>query len=113
MKQLVVLIRKREWENAVWADYFRAEPSENPEETFRQAVQEYLMTEDGKEAIKATSEDFNWGDAVMDVPKEQWMKHGLEPLQSGDSVVIHHTIEVIVDQDEVLIPQSYYDEDED
>lgn len=112
MEQFVALIRERHWENAKWTDYFVVENSENPEQNFRDAVKEYLLSEDGKEAIEATSEDFNWGDSVTHVPDEIWNKHKIRPVYSGDKVVIGNQIEIIVDQDEVLIPQEYFETQE-
>lgn len=59
MEQFVALIRERHWENAKWTDYFIVENSINPEQNSRDAVKEYLLTEDGKEDIKLTSKDYN------------------------------------------------------
>lgn len=76
-----------------------------------------MNTEDGREEIKRTHEDFNWGDAMMRVPEETWNKHGIysaprdkSPSDLGlviSSEYPHETIRV--NQDEILIPDSYYE----
>lgn len=95
--QYVTLIRERSWENESWINHFIVS-SDNPEQKLRDAVKEYLQTDDGKKMIEATSYDFNWGDAINYVPDEIWEKHGVKPVYESQAVTI------TVDQDEVLIP---------
>jgi len=112
MMQLVILMRERAWENQKWTDLFRVANSENPEETMRTAIKEYLLTDEGKEDIKQSSEEFNWGDAVMYVPESVWNKHGIISVSEGEQVKVTNTTVIEVDQDEVLIPKEYYQEEE-
>lgn len=112
MKNFVVLIRERAWENEKWLDYFMIENTEYPEQNFRDAIKEYLMTPEGKQAIEQTSEDFNWGDSLIYVPEHTWNKYGIYSISDGDTVTLTQPVEILVDQDEVLIPNEYYDEEE-
>lgn len=110
MKQLVVLTRVRDWEHRSWSDLYLVASSTHPEQNFRDAVKEYLLTKEGRAAIRETSEDFNWGDSIMYVPMEIWNKYGIEPINEGDNVTVTRPTVVTVDQDEILIPSQYYDE---
>lgn len=112
MTKILALVRERNWEDARWIDYFTIDEDQNPEQSLRTAVREFLLTKDGTEAIKASSEDFNWGDAVMHVPDETLKRHGIAPLTEGQIVIFSEPIIVEVVQDEILIPSEYYDGDE-
>lgn len=116
----VTLIRERYSDDEIWSDVFWVDALKTPaKELFVAAVEEFLSTPDGRQAIEDTCEDFNWGDAVMYVPEEIWNKHGiysdirdltpnqrsLAPTSSDMSVTIK------VDQDEILIPDAYYHKD--
>lgn len=93
---VVNLVRERACENEMWIDTFLADDSvEDPEQALREAVKEFLSTEEGKQAISYTCHDFNWGDAVSFVPEEIWAKYGLK-FQTFKSV------DIKVNQDEVL-----------
>lgn len=103
MGQLVVLVRHRSWESETWYDYFTYSNESTPAETsMRNAVADYLSTKEGEEAIEQTSRDFNWGDAVMYVPDEIWIKYGFTPVEHNKQFSFVNTVEVKVDQDEVL-----------
>lgn len=112
MKQLVALERERLSENEIWTDFFKVINSEDPEQLFRNAIKEYLLTEDGTESIKGSSEDFNWGDSVMYVPEAFWNKHGIHSVKENESVVIQNPITIRVNQDEILIPDEYWEIEE-
>lgn len=101
---LVVVVRKRFWEDKQWMDYFLYNGNGNPEEEFRSAITEYLLTEDGERAINHTSNDFNWGDAMQEVPRSLYEQRGLYAVSSQENITLNDVIEVVVDQDEVLIP---------
>lgn len=109
----VVLLRERAWENAFWTDDFWVDANKTPTiDLFKAAVQEYLNTPDGMQEIKNTCEDFNWGDAVMYVPSDIWNKHGIyENIEDMPNLTPARRDSIIlkVNQDEVLIPDSYYD----
>lgn len=108
VEKLVVLIRERGWEETRWSDYF-AVTAEDPEQSFRTAIKEFLETEEGRAAIENSCDDFNWGDAMMVVPDEFWEKHGIRELSRGDIVTVQITehMEIYVRQDEILVPDSY------
>ena len=112
MEQFVILTRERATENQKWTDFFTITDSTNPEQTLRDAIRAYLLTEEGKASIKESSEDFNWGDAVLYVPDEFWNKHGIKEISEGESVILSHPIIINVDQDEILIPAEYYEKEE-
>lgn len=89
------LIRERKSENQIWANNFIVEDEvKNPEEALRNAVKDYLATEEGKEAIKETCEDFNWGDVFTYIPEEFLEKYGIHYSWASETS--------IVNQDEVL-----------
>jgi hypothetical protein len=99
MPYIAALVRHRDWEDATWVDLFDVRNDvQDPERALRSAIAEYLATTDGKLSIEHSCDDFNWGDAVLDVTPEIWHKHGLKP-RYNDCVIR-------VDQDEVLIPSS-------
>lgn len=111
MEQLVILIRERDWEIKKWSDLFIISNSANPEQSFRDAIKDYLLTEEGIKLIKQTSEDFNWGDAIMYIPERVWNKFGIKSISEGENTAISNPITLIVEQDEVLIPEEYYELD--
>jgi hypothetical protein len=104
----VNFIRERKWENEWYLDTFEVEDSIlNVEASLREAVKEFLGTEEGIEAVKQTMADFNWGDAIQMVPDEIWNKHG---IYRANSVVE----DIVVNQDETLCTgDEGYEETED
>jgi hypothetical protein len=90
-----ILVRERLSENERWTDEFEVADGVDFEAALREAVAEFLKTEDGKQARLAACDDFNWGDAIMYVPDECWAKHGLK--------MVTDSIETLrVNQDELL-----------
>ena len=87
---------------------------------FRAAVKDFLTTEDGMAAIQNSCEDFNWGDAMMYVPEDSWNKHGIysfdrtrTPEEMGFTPTPNYNpVTFTVVQDEVLIPESYFEQKE-
>ena len=118
----VTLIRDLYSEDETWSDVFWVDALKTPsKDLFMAAVEEFLNTPEGRQAIEDTSEDFNWGDAVMYVPEEIWNKHGIysddrdmTPAQRNFSPISSiMPVTIKVDQDEILIPDSYYDKSAD
>lgn len=114
----VTLIRERYGEREIWSDDFWVDANESPsKELFQKAVEAFLKTEDGEKMIAQTCNDFNWGDAVIYVPDEIWNGFGiypfdyrLSPEEMGFAPTSSLNItRILVDQDEVLIPNDYYD----
>ena len=96
MMKKVNLIRERKWENEFYVDTFEVDDSIlYVEDALREAVKEFLGTDQGIEAVKETMGDFNWGDAINMVPDEIWNKHGIYPVSSGIE-------DIVVNQDETL-----------
>jgi len=94
--KIINLIRERKSEGEVWVDTFSVEDRvQNPEQSLRDAVCEYLRTPAEIDAIGWATGDFNWWDAIMFVPNDIWNKHGFIPLGMN-------AINIIVSQDEVL-----------
>lgn len=108
MEQIIVLIRERDWENTRWSNYFAVKDAENPEQSFRDAIAEFLSTKEGVEAIKHSCEDFNWGDAVNKIPCEILQKYGIREIADDEPFTVKQLTEIVVNQDEVLIPDTYY-----
>lgn len=93
---IVNLIRERTCESQLWIDTFIVDDSvKNPEQALRDAVKEFLATDEGKKANEYACNDFNWGDAVVYVPEEVWAKHGLKFRDMK-------SVDIKVYQDEVL-----------
>ena len=116
---LVDLIRHRDYEGESWSDSFWIDAKIVPtEDLFRTVIQTYLMTDAGREAILETCEDFNWGDAITYLPAEHWKAHGIypaDPLCLPQDMGLAPTsafsmYSFTVDQDEILIPESYWKE---
>lgn len=114
---MVALVREVPSEQERWSDAFWVDARKVPTtDLFRAAVQEYLETEEGRMAIQETRDDFNWGDAILYVPEQIWNKHGIYPAtheklpeMMGLAPTADHTILTLtVDQDEVLIPSTYF-----
>lgn len=65
MMKKVNLIRERKWENEFYVDTFEVDDSIlYVEDALREAVKEFLGTDQGIEAVKETMGDFNWGDGT-------------------------------------------------
>ena len=94
----VVLIREVRSENKRYEDTFTVPYcTVDVEELFRSVVEEYLKTPEGKQSIIDSCGDFNWGDAINELPEELLESH--EIRYDGTSEVI------VVNQDEVLFPE--------
>lgn len=89
-------------------NYFIVENSTNPEQNFREAIKEHLLSVEGAKQIELADGFYSWADAVYDVPASIWERHNIEKVQEGDSVIIANTFEIIVDHDEELIPEEYH-----
>lgn len=112
MSKLVSFTRERLSENAVFKDYFIAEDHvEDVLQAMRDAVQEFLQTEDGKKMITYTCGDYNWGDAMNSVSDDIWKKHGITPRYDNEPyTIIGPIVDIYVNQDEILIED--YEEEE-
>lgn len=98
--KLVAFVRERRYRNQKFIDYFRVDDSvKNVEEAFRAAVADYLKTEEAKPDVEDACGEYNWGDAMGTVPEEFFNKHGIYTTQNED------TIEIFVNQDEILFPE--------
>lgn len=92
------LIRQRISENEIWIDEFEYEDwVKNPEKSLRNAISNFLNTEEGTKAINDSCNDFNWGDAINSVPESILNKYGLHYIIDKTNLT-----DVIVNQDEVL-----------
>lgn len=96
---IVNLIRERASEQEIYVDTFHVNDSvKDPEKALRDAVKEFLNTGEGIRSVSYTSNDFNWGDAINDVPDRIWAKHGLKFCSVN-------AVNIKVDQDEILCNQ--------
>lgn len=111
MPKLITLTRERQSERWRATDHFIAQDHvDNPEKALRKAIDDYLFTPDGKDMINYSCGDFNWGDAVMSVSEECLNKHGIELKYDDKTYTISgDTIEITVNQDEVLIRTEHED----
>lgn len=114
----VTILRERYSEHQIWPDDYWVDCNRTPsKELFQAAVEAYLMTSDGQKDVEWTHKDFNWGDAVMYVPDEVWNQFGIYPFSYDTSPVelglaptsSENFVQIQVDQDEVLIPDDYFD----
>lgn len=114
----VTILRERYSEHQIWPDDYWVDCNRTPsKELFQAAVEAYLMTSDGQKDVEWTQKDFNWGDAVMYVPDEVWNQFGIYPFSYETSpaelglepISSENFVQILVDQDEVLIPDDYFD----
>ena len=112
MEKLVVLTRERLSENQQWNDFFLVSTSNDPEKRIREVVREYLLTDEGAEDIKDSCEDYNWGDVLMTIPESFWNQYGIQTISDGDQITFSNPIVMVVNQDEILIPNEYYEREE-
>lgn len=112
LARMVVLRRERRSEGQVYTDYYVArEEVADPEAALRSAVDEFLFTDEGREMILYTSEDYNWGDASMSLTDDVLSKHGMERLREDHAYTLNgEVVEVVVNQDEVLVEWKHLDE---
>ena len=71
----------------------------------RRAVREYLKTPAGRRDYIVNNSDFNWGDAINSVPKEFFIREGLEPCKTP-------SFECEVEHDENLVGALYTEEND-
>lgn len=96
--KILNLVRERKAENWSVTDSFWVEDFvENPEEALRNAVKDFMISEDGKDGIIYACGDYNWGDAISGITDEFLIPHGLRWYNED-------VITVIVNQDELLYP---------
>jgi hypothetical protein len=94
MKQKIILARITN-NDAVHLLEFETIPEklgENPQAAMRAAVKEYLSTDEGKQIAENNGDDFNWGDAILNVPAELWEKYGLRMVThlTDNVIVVNH-----------------------
>ena len=117
----VILVRERLSEGESWSDSFWVDASKTPSvELFKEVVEEYLRTPDGRKDIERTFNDFNWGDAFMYVPLKLWQTHGI--FDASGSIIpkdrgivpnpASNGYTFVVDQDEVLIPADLMEQED-
>ena len=63
----------------------------------REAVEDFLNTDEGKLALRQEAGCFNWGDAIYHIPDEVWEKHGVKFIPSL------HQATITVDQNESFV----------
>lgn len=108
--QVVTLVRIRRdgIETEIWNDSFRVKTDKPLDDQtllnkLRFCVKRYLQTDDGYEAIESTCNDFNWGDAIQEIPNEFWSQFGIHIVTLNDAPF--HCCggtAILVNQDEVL-----------
>lgn len=103
---IITLIRVRRSDQDMWSDNFIYSGDQDPKKALRDAVLGYLSTPDGEQAYEQSCEDFNWGDAIMEIPSEYWMQHDIKPVNTvflPEAGVSYSFASVLVDQDEHFI----------
>lgn len=110
--KLVALRRERTGWSAT--DYFVADSSiENVEATLREAIAEFVKTDDGKKMVDYAGGDFNWGDAVSSSIDSVLKKYGIERKDDRKSYTISgEVVEIFVNQDEVLCSEIEEEDEE-
>lgn len=93
---LLNLIREINSEGSRCENTFLAEDTvTDPGQAIRDAVQDFLKTEEGSAEVAFYCNNLNWGDVIYAVPEEIWNQHGLH-FRSVRAV------EVLVNGKEVL-----------
>jgi hypothetical protein len=98
-----IRVRKEGFNTELYVDQFSHNTSVDVLAAARAAVAEFLESDLGKEIAASINYDFNWGDAIQEIPTEIWQKHGLRKQPCGS---------VEVNQDEVLCTEPEEKEDE-
>ena len=72
----------------------------DPVEAIRKAANDWVRTEEGTEYNEEINGDFNWGDALTEVPNEFFGRHGVavEHLLDGRIIVLNHD-ELLIEED--------------
>ncbi|WP_214688281.1 MULTISPECIES: hypothetical protein [unclassified Exiguobacterium] len=93
--RLVNLVRERKSDNSHVVDTFLVKDSiTEPEVALRDAVKDFLMSDEGKKCVIYACGDFNWGDAISNITDEFLQPHGLVSFNVSETIVVN--------QDEVL-----------
>ena len=101
--KLLNLVRERRCENWSSIESFLVEDYvKNPEEALRNAVEDFMKSEEGKKAIEYACGDFNWGVVAANITDEFLKPHGLMWFKNDIETVS-------VNQDEVLFPEIQED----
>lgn len=106
MPYLMILRRVRENNrgNDIYETHFLVQDHVvNPEKTLRNAIQEFLKSDDAIPMIEYSGGDYNWGDAVTSGKKAEaiWAKHGISLLDEND-ILSGRIVIITVNQDETL-----------
>lgn len=97
--RILNIVRERKCENWSTTDSFLINDDVlNPEEAMRNAIKDFMQSEQGKKSINYACGDFNWGDAMMDITDEFLKPHGIYRYQEDIETVL-------VNQDEILFPE--------
>lgn len=104
----LVRIRHDGMDTSIWTDSFCiTAPLQTDSNGFlallKHAVKAFLETDAGKDAIDRSCNDFNWGDAVQEIPSEFWAQYNIRPIYKNDAPFLCSGAEaILVNQDEVL-----------
>jgi hypothetical protein len=80
-KQYIKLIRTYPDQGEAYVDTFALETtSEDAVSVIRGAVEDFLTTPDGRNAMKKMCGEFNWTDALNEISSEFWNEHGINIL---------------------------------
>lgn len=102
MNTMINLTRRR-YDGVTYTDQFiTPHGGDDPEAMLRNAVRATLDTPRGEQWIDDTENDFNWGDALEYMTRDDWKAHGTEPMEPGTAYVITDVVDIHVEQDEIL-----------
>lgn len=97
--RILNVVRERNSEGWSTIDSFLVEDYVvNSEEALRNAVKDYIQSEEGKQDVIDTNGDFNWGDAMMGITDDFLAPYGLR-------ICCNEVETIFVNQDEVLFPE--------
>lgn len=80
------------------------------QQKLRDMAYDLLTSKDGGLAIRASCSDFNWGDFIMELPRELAQRHGMQLLCLDDEALLPYQIvgheTVTLQQDEILLREN-------
>ena len=102
------IIRRRDCEHKIFTNTIvmvvpKGVPIEDPEELLRERIRQYLATKAGWKANCIASQDYNWGDFMMDMSRPEYgLYFSDEAKRMGAPLRFYHDMQV--NQDELLAP---------
>ncbi len=109
VKKRVDLVREDASAGKSFTNSFLMDANVTPTvDLFKSAVHDYIQNCLVRGDTSKIWEDFNWGDAMHQLPKEIWNRHGIDPVEGNTKTHGAASITLKVQQDEILLPPDSY-----